>query len=454
MGPADRPAARCSTPTRSPKVIAVVHAETSTGVRNDVAPLGAGKGDALLLVDCVTSLGGIPVEIDEWGVDVAYSGTQKCLGVPPGPVAGHRVATGRVERLRRASRSRGTSTSHDRRLRRTGDGARTYHHTAPISMIFALHAGLGALLDEGLEASWARHAECGAAAAGRASRARLRAVRRRRATGCPSSRPCGCPTASTRPRCAGALLERYGIEIGGGLGAFAGKVWRIGCMGHTARLAQRHAAARRARRGCLPIDDRAVLRAARRAAPAASAATSPQWQRGAPAQRATGSLKWEPQRIPGQPDVGRATARRSPCAAAPASASASSAPATASASSSTGSFAGEINLNVVQRGPFQSAYVGYWIDEAHAGNGYMPEARRRRCCGFALRGAAPAPHADRDHPPQHGQPPGRREARASARRASPCATSRSTARGRTTSATPSPPRSGTSAATSCSTTGS
>src|SRR5204863_9873317 len=67
-----------------PAVIAVVHAETSTGVRNEIAPLGAGKGDALLLVDCVTSLGGIPVEVDGWGVDIAYSGTQKCLGVPPG----------------------------------------------------------------------------------------------------------------------------------------------------------------------------------------------------------------------------------------------------------------------------------------------------------------------------------------------------------------------------------
>ena len=65
-------------------MIALVHAETSTGVRNDVEPLGSRKGDALLLVDCVTSLGGIPVEIDEWGVDIAYSGTQKCLGVPPG----------------------------------------------------------------------------------------------------------------------------------------------------------------------------------------------------------------------------------------------------------------------------------------------------------------------------------------------------------------------------------
>src|SRR2546422_1158183 len=87
----------------APTIIAVVHAETSTGVRNDIAPLGGGKGDALLLVDCVTSLGGIPVEVDTWGVDVAYAGTQKCLGVPPGlaPLTvGDRARARFVERSR------------------------------------------------------------------------------------------------------------------------------------------------------------------------------------------------------------------------------------------------------------------------------------------------------------------------------------------------------------------
>ena len=90
-------------------MIAVVHAETSTGVRNDVAPLGAGKGDALLLVDCVTSLGGIEVEVDGWGVDIAYSGTQKCLGVPPG-LAPLTVSERARERVRRAIAGPGTST--------------------------------------------------------------------------------------------------------------------------------------------------------------------------------------------------------------------------------------------------------------------------------------------------------------------------------------------------------
>ena len=109
-GRADRSAAAARRAPAIPKVIAVVHAETSTGVRNDVAGLGANKGDALLLVDCVTSLGGIPVEIDGWGVDLAYSGTQKCLGVPPGlsPFTVERPCA-RAASSRR--RSRGTSTS-------------------------------------------------------------------------------------------------------------------------------------------------------------------------------------------------------------------------------------------------------------------------------------------------------------------------------------------------------
>ena len=107
MGPADRPE-RLAAAHPAPKIIAVVHAETSTGVRNDIEPLAARKGDALLLVDCVTSLGGIPVEIDGWGVDIAYSGTQKCLGVPPG-LAPLTVNDGRGNASSSAARV-GTST--------------------------------------------------------------------------------------------------------------------------------------------------------------------------------------------------------------------------------------------------------------------------------------------------------------------------------------------------------
>src|SRR3954462_3797812 len=144
----------------SPRVIAVVHAGTSTGVRNDVEALGAGKGDALLLLDCVTSLGGIPVEVDGWGIDLAYSGTQKCLGVPPG-LSPLTVSDRAVERFVERSQSWYLDLRMIAKYALDGGSGRTYHHTAPTAMIVALHAGLGALLDEGREARWARHAECG-----------------------------------------------------------------------------------------------------------------------------------------------------------------------------------------------------------------------------------------------------------------------------------------------------
>jgi alanine-glyoxylate transaminase/serine-glyoxylate transaminase/serine-pyruvate transaminase len=222
----------------SPAVIAVVHAETSTGVRNDVACVGLSHGDALLIVDCVTSLGGIPVEIDAWGVDIAYSGTQKCLGVPPG-LAPFTFGARAQERLL----PRPSSWYLDLNMIAkyvSGDGARAYHHTAPIAMVFALHAGLGAILDEGLDASFARHAACGEALqAGLEARGfELFAEKGHRlpeltTVWVPEERlPVGVTEADVRR----LLLERYGIEIGGGLGEFAGRMWRIGCMGHTARL--------------------------------------------------------------------------------------------------------------------------------------------------------------------------------------------------------------------------
>ncbi len=143
----------------SPAMIALVHAETSTGVRNDIAPIGEGKGDALLVVDMVTSLGGIEVEVDDWKVDVAYSGTQKCLGVPPG-LAPLTVADRARRRIVDVPSSWYLDLNLLSRYVESG-GGRLYHHTAPVAMVFALHAGLGALLDEGLEASWARHETCG-----------------------------------------------------------------------------------------------------------------------------------------------------------------------------------------------------------------------------------------------------------------------------------------------------
>jgi alanine-glyoxylate transaminase/serine-glyoxylate transaminase/serine-pyruvate transaminase len=202
-------------------------------VRNDIEPLGAGKGDALLLVDCVTSLGGIPVEIDAWGVDIAYSGTQKCLGVPPGlsPVT---VSDRARERLLPKPQSWYLDFNLLGKYTGSATGARTYHHTAPISMVYALHAGLGAVLDEGLEDAWHRHAECG-----RLLQEGLQCLGFKLFAEdghrLPELTTVLVPDGVDEAKARALLLERHGIEIGGGLGAYAGKMWRIGCMGHTAR---------------------------------------------------------------------------------------------------------------------------------------------------------------------------------------------------------------------------
>jgi alanine-glyoxylate transaminase / serine-glyoxylate transaminase / serine-pyruvate transaminase len=222
----------------SPAIIALVHAETSTGVRNEIEPVGRGKGDALLVVDMVTSLGGIQVEVDGWQVDVAYSGTQKCLGVPPGlaPLTVSDRARSRL--VERPSSWYLDLNLLSRYVDGGREGGRVYHHTAPVTMIGALHAGLGAVLSEGLKQAQQRHADCGqqlqdglealglelfAEADHRLPQ--LTTVR------VPSALPSGSGEADVRRR----LLERFGIEIGAGAGQLAGQVWRIGCMGHTAR---------------------------------------------------------------------------------------------------------------------------------------------------------------------------------------------------------------------------
>jgi len=221
---------------RAPAVIAVVHAETSTGVRNEVEALGAAKGDALLVVDTVTSLAGIPVEVDDWGIDVAYSGTQKCLGVAPGlaPITvSERARAGMVERPSSWYLDLGLIGRYVER-----SAGRTYHHTAPVAMVFALHAGLGVLLEEGREASWERHRACGLTLQEGLQKLGLELVAPPRhrlpqltTVRVPRDLPAGMGEAEVRA----ALLGRYGIEIGAGVGPMAGRVWRIGCMGHTAR---------------------------------------------------------------------------------------------------------------------------------------------------------------------------------------------------------------------------
>lgn len=217
------------------RLLAVVHAETSTGVLQPLEELGnhLRATDTLFLVDTVTSLGGVPVRVDEWGIDIAYSGTQKCLSVPPGlsPITFSERA---VERAR-DRKSKVQSWYLDINLIASyWGGERTYHHTAPINALYGLHEGLRAVLEEGLEARFERHRLLGARLqSGLVDREmdllvaepyrlpQLTAVRV----------PDGVDEASIRRE----LLERYGIEIGGGLGPLAGAIWRIGLMGETCR---------------------------------------------------------------------------------------------------------------------------------------------------------------------------------------------------------------------------
>jgi alanine-glyoxylate transaminase/serine-glyoxylate transaminase/serine-pyruvate transaminase len=215
------------------RFVGVVHAETSTGVENEIAPLAAlQQTDTLLLVDTVTSLGGIPVDVDGWGVDAVYSGTQKCLGVPPGlsPIS---FSARAVERVK--TRNQPTQSWYlDLGLIADYVGsARRYHHTAPISMLYALHAGLGVLLEEGLGASHARHRHVGGLLQDALPQLGFRPFAQDRRL--PQLTSVWLPEGVDDGKVRGELRTRFDIEVGGGLGDLAGKGWRIGLMGHSAR---------------------------------------------------------------------------------------------------------------------------------------------------------------------------------------------------------------------------
>lgn len=217
------------------RLLAVVAAETSTGVRNDIAPLAAlADTDTLLLVDAVTALGGTELRVDDWKIDACYSASQKCLGAPPG-LAPVTLSPRAVDVMRaRATPVRSfyldLGLLHEYYLA----PSHRYHHTASSTLAYALHAGLRVLLDEGREVVWARHAAVGA---------RLQDALIKRGFGLIAEEehrlpqltatllPDGLDEAALRR----ALLDRYGIEVGGGLGEFAGRAWRIGLMGHAAR---------------------------------------------------------------------------------------------------------------------------------------------------------------------------------------------------------------------------
>jgi alanine-glyoxylate transaminase / serine-glyoxylate transaminase / serine-pyruvate transaminase len=223
----------------SPAIVAAVHAETSTGVRSDIAALGAALrsqgSDALLLVDAVTSIAGIELRADDWGVDIGYAGTQKCLGVAPGLAPftiNDRAFERRVEKPRSWYLDLGMLGGYVGEA--AGRGQRTYHHTAPTAMVASLHAGLSRILDEGLDAVWDRHQAAGDAlqAGLEAMGLELFAAEGHRLPELTTVRvPDGVDSAAVRRE----LLERHGIEIGAGAGAYAASVWRIGLMGRNAR---------------------------------------------------------------------------------------------------------------------------------------------------------------------------------------------------------------------------
>ena len=219
------------------RLIAVVHAETSTGALHPLRELGTELFgyDVLLMADCVTSLGGAPLEAGPWGVDFAYSCTQKCLAAPPGmaPVA---ISPRAWRRIR--SRRTPVPFSLDLELLRRywADRPAVYHHTTPILGVYALHEALRCVLEEGLEARWARHASAAAhlQAALRGRGLELLAHPRRQMAPLTAVRvPEGIDGKAVQAR----MLAEHGIEIGGGLGPDAPPMWRIGLMGNNATVA-------------------------------------------------------------------------------------------------------------------------------------------------------------------------------------------------------------------------
>jgi alanine-glyoxylate transaminase/serine-glyoxylate transaminase/serine-pyruvate transaminase len=218
---------------RKVKMIAVVHAETSTGALQPLDEISrlAKQYDTLFLVDTVTSLGGHEVAVDDWGIDICYSGTQKCISVPPGlaPFTANEKALAALK----ARQKKGPSWYLDLSLLSdywaTG---RLYHHTAPVSMVYALHEALALIAEEGLEARIKRHARNGRAlhAGLEAMGLTLHAQAGHRLNVLTSVRiPEGVNDARVRT----ALLNEFNMEIGGGLGQLKGKIWRIGLMGHS-----------------------------------------------------------------------------------------------------------------------------------------------------------------------------------------------------------------------------
>ncbi|MEQ9366776.1 MAG: alanine--glyoxylate aminotransferase family protein, partial [Leptospirales bacterium] len=222
------------------KLVACVHAETSTGARSDVQTLAriAHEHDCLIIVDTVTSLGGIPLRVDDWQLDAVYSGSQKCLSCTPGlsPITFSDRALAKVRARREPVQSWFLDLNLLNAYWDDGRNKRSYHHTAPVHTLMALHESLGILCAEGLAASHERHRRVHALLRDGLEKLGITYLVEEEWR-LPQLNSVVIPDDLQNREAAlrAALLNEHQIEIGAGLGALAGKIWRIGTMGHTAR---------------------------------------------------------------------------------------------------------------------------------------------------------------------------------------------------------------------------
>ncbi len=220
------------------RLVAFVHAETSTGARSDAKTLVeiAHRHDCLTIVDAVTSLGGIPMKVDEWGIDAIYSGSQKCLSCTPGlsPVSLNERA---IEKIKRR-KSPVPSWFLDLTLVMGywgGSNKRTYHHTAPVNALYGLHEALVMLQEEGLENAWARHEKNYHALRASVEALGLKFIVREDSR-LPQLNAIAVPANIDEAKVRQLLLSDYNLEIGAGLGALAGRIFRVGLMGQTSSM--------------------------------------------------------------------------------------------------------------------------------------------------------------------------------------------------------------------------
>ena len=225
----------------NPHAVAFVHAETSTGALQPVIEIAkaAKKAGSLVILDCVTSLGGLPLRIDDWGIDAAYSGTQKCLSCPPGlsPISFSKEAV--VKATERKSKVQSWYLDIGLLAGYYGSGQRVYHHTAPITAIYGLDEGLRQIEKEGLQARIARHADAAQILIEGLQTLGFEPLvdKEHRLPMLTSVKLPERVVNRGEAKVRSALLNDHGIEVGAGLGSLAGKIWRIGLMGENAREA-------------------------------------------------------------------------------------------------------------------------------------------------------------------------------------------------------------------------